>query len=77
MDLQKYQVETWVSYLSFQANAIRHSHMDPVPVAQSWISANSGIKFNLQFKFVYFFKTSEKKTPINLDKISEGIFPNL
>ena len=51
--------------------------MDPVPVAQSWISANRGIKFNLQFKFVYFFKTSEKKTPINLDKISEGIFPNL
>ena len=43
---------------------------------------NPVLKFNLLLQFVYFctsvyFKTSEKKTPIDADKISEEIFPNL
>ena len=46
-----------------------------------WVSASPGLKFNLLFSFVYFctsvyFKTSEKKTPTDPDKISEEIFPN-
>ena len=51
------------------------------PVVQSWISANPGLKFNLLFQFMYFctsicFKTSEKKTLICPDKISEETFPS-
>ena len=45
-------------------------------VVQSRISANSGLEFSPLKTFVYFctsvyFKTSEKKTPIAPDKISE------
>jgi hypothetical protein len=62
------------------------------PVVQSWTSANPGLnyKFNSTLKFKlptavlvcvfytsFYFKTSEKKTPIDPDKISEEIFPNL
>ena len=44
-------------------------------VAQSCISTNTGLIFTPVFQFVYFcmsvyFKTSEKKTPIDPDKIS-------
>ena len=51
------------------------------PVVQSWISANPGLKLNLEFLFVYFcesvyFEMSEKKTPNDPDKISEEIFLN-
>jgi hypothetical protein len=56
-------------------------HVQLGPVVQRWVSANPVLKFNLLFLFVYFctsvyFKTSEKKTPIDPDKISEEIFPN-
>ena len=52
------------------------------PVVQSTISANPGLNFNLLFLFMHFcpsicFKTSEKKTFIGPDKISEEIFPSL
>ncbi len=52
------------------------------PVVQSWISVNPGLKFNPLSWFLYFctsayFKTSEKKTPFDPDKISEGICPSL
>ena len=52
------------------------------PVVQSWISAKPRLKFNLLLQFMYFcmsvyFKTSEKTTPTDTDKISEDIFPNL
>ena len=48
-------------------------------VVQSWVSADPGLKFNLLFKFLYFctsvhFKTSETKTTIHSDKISEKYF---
>ena len=51
------------------------------PFVQSCISANNGLKFNLVFQFVYvcrsvYFKTSQTKTPIDADKISEEIFLN-
>jgi hypothetical protein len=52
------------------------------PVVQSTISAIPGLNFNLLFLFMHFctsicFKTSEKKTFIGPDKISEEIFPSL
>jgi hypothetical protein len=59
---------------------------DPIanlgPVVQSTISAIPGLNFNLLFYFMHFctsicFNTSEKKTFIDPDKISEEIFPNL
>ena len=51
-------------------------------VVQSWVNANLRLKFNLLFQFMYFctsvyFKSSEKKTSTDPDKISEEIFPNL
>jgi hypothetical protein len=51
------------------------------PVVQRWVSANPGLKFNPVFKFMYFytsvyFKTSERKTPIDPDKISKEISLN-
>ena len=54
-------------------------HQGPV---QSWISVNPGLKFNplswfLHFCMSAYFKTSEKKTPFDPDKISEGICPSL
>ena len=54
----------------------KHAHIQiQGPVVQSWVSANPGLKFDL-FKFMYFctsiyFKASEKKTPIDPDKIPE------
>jgi hypothetical protein len=50
------------------------------PVVQRWVSAYPVLKFNLLFLYFYtsvYFKTSEIKTPIDPDKISEEIFPNL
>ena len=43
-------------------------------VVQSWVSTNSGLKFNPMFQFLYFyisvyFKTSQTKTTIDQDKI--------
>ena len=51
------------------------------PAVQSWISDNPGLKLKTLFQFVYFctsvyFKTSEKKTPFDSDKIPEEIFIN-
>ena len=47
-----------------------------------WIGANTGLKFDSLFYSLHFdtsvyFKTSAKKIPIDLDKISEEIFPSL
>jgi hypothetical protein len=47
-----------------------------------WINANPWLKSNPLFWCMYFctsvyFKTSEKKTHTDSDKISEEIFPNL
>jgi hypothetical protein len=77
MDLQKYQVETWVSYLSPSTPTQLDTHI--------WTQCRSlkaglalTVGLNLTYSLsLYFFKTSENKTPIDLDKISEGIFPNL
>ncbi len=46
------------------------------PVVQSWVNANTGLKFTPVSKFVYFcmsvyFETSGKKTLLDRDKISE------
>ena len=52
------------------------------PVVQSWASANPGLKFNPLFCFLYFYpsvssKTLGTKTSIEIEKISEEIFPGL
>ena len=50
-------------------------------VVQSWVSTNSGLKFNPMFQFLYFctsvyFKTLQTKTAIDQDKISKEISRN-
>ena len=45
------------------------------PIVQSWVSANSGLKFNPMFQFLHFyisvyFKTLQTKTSIDQDKIT-------
>ena len=52
------------------------------PVVQSWVSANPGLKFNPLFSFLYFYpsvssQTLGTKTSIDIEKISEEIFPGL
>ena len=49
-------------------------------VVHSWVSTNTGLKFNPLLKFLYFcmsvsFKTSDTKTTIHPDKICVKIFP--
>ena len=51
------------------------------PVVQSWVSTNSGLKFNPMFQFLCFyisvyFKTSQTKITIDPDKIFEEISRN-
>ena len=51
------------------------------PVVQSWVSTNSGLKFNPMFQFLCFyisvyFNTLQTKTTIDPDKISEEISRN-
>ena len=45
------------------------------PVVQSWVSTNSGLRFNPMFRFLCFyisvyFKTLQTKTNVDPDKIS-------
>ena len=52
------------------------------PVVQTWVSANAGLKFNPLFWFLYFYpfvssKTLGTKTSIDIEKISEEVFPGL
>ena len=51
------------------------------PVVQSWVSTNSGLKFNPMFQFLCFyisvyFKALQTKTTIDQDKISKEISRN-
>jgi hypothetical protein len=46
-----------------------------VQFGQSWSSTNPGLKPNPSL-CIYFNKASQKKTPIDPDKISEEIFPH-
>ena len=48
------------------------------PVVKSWVSTNSGLKFNPLFPFLCFYisvylKTLQTKTTIDQDKISKEI----
>ena len=54
---------------------------DQGPVVQSWVSTNSGLKFNPMFQFLCFytsvyFETLQTKTTIDPDKISKEISRN-
>ena len=49
-------------------------------VVQSWVGGNAVLKFNTLFKFIYlhttfYLKTSETKTTMGPDNISEEIIP--
>ena len=59
---------------------LRSNHFQG-PVVQSWVSTNSGLKFNPMFQFLCFhisvyFETLQTKTTIDPDKISKEISRN-